>query len=79
MEKAYTGRLTWNGSQDFQDLSIEIVNVTYNDSGFYECKVFREFEFKFFTPLFNVSKNFTLSVNEKGEAHFIPLSSVCLS
>ncbi|XP_029028357.1 sodium channel subunit beta-3 isoform X2 [Betta splendens] len=61
----YTGRLTWNGSQDLQDLSIEIVNVTFDDGGFYQCKVFREFEFNFFTHSDTITRNITLHVREK--------------
>lgn len=59
-----------------QDVSIEIVNVTHNDSGIYECQVFREFEFNFFTPSVSITKNFTLNVKEKGAANYIPPSSV---
>lgn len=72
----FKGRLTWNGSQDLQDVSIEIVNVTYNDSGIYECNVLRMFEFDFFKPSISITKNFTLRVNEKGGAKFIPCYSV---
>ncbi|XP_026219158.1 sodium channel subunit beta-3 isoform X2 [Anabas testudineus] len=65
LDGPFKGRLTWNGSQDLQDVSIEIVNVTHNDSGIYECQVFREFEFDFFTPSVSITKNFTLNVKEK--------------
>ncbi|XP_072248575.1 sodium channel regulatory subunit beta-3 isoform X2 [Leuresthes tenuis] len=61
----FKGRLAWNGSQDLQDVSIMILNVTYNDSGLYECYVLREFEFGFFTPSFTVMKNISLIVKEK--------------
>ncbi|XP_053177263.1 sodium channel subunit beta-3 [Scomber japonicus] len=59
------GRLKWNGSHDLQDLSIIITNVTYNDSGFYECHVEREFVFDFFTPSSYITKNITLRVKEQ--------------
>ncbi|XP_039987692.1 sodium channel subunit beta-3 isoform X1 [Xiphias gladius] len=59
------GRLTWNGSQDLQDVSIQIHYVTYNDSGIYECHVLREFEFNFFTPSVLIINNITLKVKEK--------------
>lgn len=61
----FKGRLVWNGSQDLQDVSIQITNLTYNDSGFYECFVKRMFEFNFFTPSSTVSINITLKVKEK--------------
>ncbi|KAK2847210.1 hypothetical protein Q5P01_010209 [Channa striata] len=65
MDGPFKGRLTWNGSQDLQDVSIQITNVTFNDSGIYECLVVRQFEFDFFTPSVSISKNFTLNVREK--------------
>uniref|UniRef100_UPI0037E7E946 sodium channel regulatory subunit beta-3 isoform X1 n=1 Tax=Semicossyphus pulcher TaxID=241346 RepID=UPI0037E7E946 len=61
----YKGRLTWNGSQDLQDVSIQIINVTYNDSGVYECHVYREFEFDFFTPSVFLIKDIKLKVKEQ--------------
>lgn len=51
-----------------QDVSIVILNVTFNDSGVYECNIVREFEFGFFTPSLFVTKNISLTVNEKGMA-----------
>lgn len=66
MEGPFKGRLFWNGSQDLQDLSIRILNVTYNDSGVYECHVFRRFEFNFFTPSVLITKDIKLRVKEKG-------------
>lgn len=65
IEEPYKGRLTWNGSQDLQDVSIIIQNISYNDSGVYECEIVREFEFGFFTPSFSNTKNITLIVKEK--------------
>nr|XP_020455870.1 sodium channel subunit beta-3 isoform X2 [Monopterus albus] len=61
----FKGRLFWNGSQDLQDVSIRLINVTYNDSGFYECQVFRKFEFEFYSPSTTIFRNFTLTVKEK--------------
>lgn len=66
MDGPFKGRLFWNGSQDLQDLSIRILNVTYNDSGVYECHVFRRFEFNFFTPSVLITKDIKLRVKEKG-------------
>ncbi|KAM8853107.1 sodium channel subunit beta-3 isoform X1 [Synchiropus splendidus] len=61
----FMGRLLWNGSQDLQDLSISIRNVTYDDSGVYECHVFRQFEFDFFSPSISIVKNISLKVIEE--------------
>ncbi|XP_042343293.1 sodium channel subunit beta-3 isoform X2 [Plectropomus leopardus] len=61
-EGPFHGRLTWNGSQDLQDISIVINNVTYNDSGTYECITFREFKFEFFSPSFTDRKIIELKV-----------------
>ncbi|KAG7238709.1 hypothetical protein INR49_031225 [Caranx melampygus] len=61
----FKDRLTWNGSQDLQDVSIQILNVTYDDSGVYECHVLRELEFSFFTHPVSIMKNITLKVIEK--------------
>lgn len=74
LDGPFKGRLTWKGSQDLQDVSIEIKNVTFNDSGVYECIVLREFEFDFFTPSVSVSKDIKLRVKEKGAADSFPLS-----
>lgn len=64
----FKGRLCWNGSQDLQDISIRILNVTYNDRGVYECHVVRQFEFDFFKPSVFMSKDIKLIVKEKGAA-----------
>ncbi|XP_070685491.1 sodium channel regulatory subunit beta-3 [Pempheris klunzingeri] len=61
----FKGRLVWNGSQDLQDVSIQIINVTYNDTGVYECNVFRKFEFDSFTPSVFLTKDIKLKVKEK--------------
>lgn len=67
MDGPFKGRLVWNGSKDLQDLSIVILNVTLNDSGLYQCQVSREFDFRFFTPTFSITKNISLTVKEKGQ------------
>ncbi|XP_029373681.1 sodium channel regulatory subunit beta-3 isoform X2 [Echeneis naucrates] len=61
----FKDRVTWNGSKDYQDVSIEISNVTYNDSGLYECYITRKFEFDSYTQSFLTVKNVTLKVKEK--------------
>lgn len=76
MEGRWKGRLKWNGSQDLQDLSIRILNVTYNDSGTYECEVLRKYEFDFFTPTSSKTRTIELKVKEIGEANRLLFSSV---
>uniref|UniRef100_A0A8D3CXB1 Sodium channel, voltage-gated, type III, beta n=1 Tax=Scophthalmus maximus TaxID=52904 RepID=A0A8D3CXB1_SCOMX len=66
LDGPFKGRLTWSGSQDLQDVSIQILNVTFNDSGVYECHMVREFQF--FIPSVYTMKNITLKVKEKGVA-----------
>ncbi|XP_019112964.2 sodium channel regulatory subunit beta-3 isoform X1 [Larimichthys crocea] len=65
LDGPFKGRLAWNGSQDLQDVSIVILNATFNDSGVYECQVLRKFEFDFFTPSAFLSKDIKLKVIEK--------------
>ncbi|XP_013860716.1 sodium channel regulatory subunit beta-3 isoform X2 [Austrofundulus limnaeus] len=61
----FLGRLAWNGSQDLQDVSISILNVTYSDRGIYECHIHREFDFGFFNHKVSVTKTIELEVKEK--------------
>lgn len=75
LDGPFKGRLRWNGSQDLQDVSIRIINVTLNDSGVYECRVVRKFESDFFTPSVSLTKDIKLWVKEKGAANSFPLSS----
>ncbi|KAG8002027.1 Sodium channel subunit beta-3 [Nibea albiflora] len=65
LDGPFKGRLAWNGSQDLQDVSILILNATFDDSGVYECQVLRKFEFDFFTPSAYMSKDIKLIVIEK--------------
>ncbi|XP_034557346.1 sodium channel subunit beta-3 isoform X2 [Notolabrus celidotus] len=65
LDGPFKGRLFWNGSQDLQDVSIMIINVTYNDSGVYECHVFREYEFESFTPSVFLIKDIKLKVKQQ--------------
>uniref|UniRef100_A0A3B4A3T2 Sodium channel regulatory subunit beta-3 n=1 Tax=Periophthalmus magnuspinnatus TaxID=409849 RepID=A0A3B4A3T2_9GOBI len=65
LESPFKGRLVWNGSQDLQDLSIRIQNVSFTDSGFYQCRVRREFQFDYFTPTALNIINISLTVIEK--------------
>lgn len=65
LDGPFKDRLVWNGSQDLQDVSVLINNVTYNDTGVYECHVFREFEFDFFTPSISHTKDIKLKVKKE--------------
>uniref|UniRef100_H2ULE2 Sodium channel regulatory subunit beta-3 n=1 Tax=Takifugu rubripes TaxID=31033 RepID=H2ULE2_TAKRU len=65
MDGPFKGRLFWNGTQDLQDLSIRINKVKYDDSGVYECHVFRRFEFNLFAPTVLITKDIKLRVKEK--------------
>ncbi|XP_034025203.1 sodium channel subunit beta-3-like [Thalassophryne amazonica] len=69
LEGPWQGRLLWNGSRDLQDVSITILNVTYNDSGTYECQVNRKFKFEYYSPSVTKTKVIKLNVKEKGEAN----------
>lgn len=60
----FRGRLEWLGSKDSQDASLKIHKVTYNDSGIYECHIYRELDFGSFThPTLDI-KNITVKVKE---------------
>ncbi|XP_048839099.1 sodium channel subunit beta-3-like [Brienomyrus brachyistius] len=61
----WKGRLMWNGSKDLQDLSINILRVTPNDTGTYVCEVLRQFQFNSYTPSFTYSKVIHLVVSEE--------------
>ncbi|KAK7882554.1 hypothetical protein WMY93_028728 [Mugilogobius chulae] len=65
LDSPLKGRLLWNGSHDMQDLSLRIQNVSFTDSGFYQCRVYREFQFDYFTPTASTIKNISLTVIEK--------------
>ncbi|CAI5693747.1 sodium channel regulatory subunit beta-3 isoform X1 [Oreochromis niloticus] len=65
VENPFKDRLNWNGSKDLQEVSIEIRNVTYNDSGLYTCEIRRKFGFELYTPIFEVIKTINLTVKEK--------------
>ncbi|KAG7267682.1 hypothetical protein CRUP_025388 [Coryphaenoides rupestris] len=67
VESPWKSRLVWAASADLQDVSIRILNVTFNDSGTYRCDVFRQFQFDFFTPSVNKTKVIQLKVNPKAK------------
>ena len=69
LDGPYKGRLRWDGTQDLQDLSISIINVTFNDSGVFECNVIREFVFDSFNPSVSITKEIKLTVKAEGAAN----------
>uniref|UniRef100_A0A8C8SYG3 Sodium channel regulatory subunit beta-3 n=1 Tax=Pelusios castaneus TaxID=367368 RepID=A0A8C8SYG3_9SAUR len=71
----FSGRLQWNGSKDMQDVSINVLNVTLNDSGIYTCNVTREFDFEIHRPLFTSSRLIRLTVVEKAGEDFTSVIS----
>ncbi|XP_075957079.1 sodium channel regulatory subunit beta-3 [Anarhichas minor] len=75
LDGPYKGRLAWNGSPDLQDLSIRIINVTYNDSGIYECNVYRQFTFDYFKPSASLTKEIKLKVKAKATGETAALYS----
>ena len=78
LDSLMKGRLLWIGSKDLQDVSVRITNITRNDSGRYECEVFRQFEFDFFTPSITSTKVIKLEVKERGESSDCLHTHVCV-
>ncbi|XP_070987545.1 sodium channel regulatory subunit beta-3 isoform X8 [Oncorhynchus clarkii lewisi] len=66
LEGPWRGRLVWNGSKDLQELSISILNVTMNDTGTYNCVVFRQFEFDSYSH--SVTKTLVINLVVREEA-----------
>nr|XP_029529082.1 sodium channel subunit beta-3-like isoform X5 [Oncorhynchus nerka] len=66
LEGPWRGRLVWNGSKDLQELSISILNVTMNDTGTYNCVVFRQFEFDSYSHSVTKTLVINLVVREEG-------------
>ncbi|XP_054477693.1 sodium channel, voltage-gated, type I, beta a [Anoplopoma fimbria] len=65
IDPRFTGRLFWNGSkqtEDLQDGSIFIINVTFNDSGTYMCKFSRTLNYSNFQFITNSNKTFFMKV-----------------
>uniref|UniRef100_A0AAZ3RNL3 Sodium channel regulatory subunit beta-3 n=1 Tax=Oncorhynchus tshawytscha TaxID=74940 RepID=A0AAZ3RNL3_ONCTS len=68
LEGPWQGRLVWNGSKDLQELSISILNVTMNDTGTYNCVVFRQFEFDSYSHSVTKTLVINLVVREEGKS-----------
>lgn len=69
-DERFTGRIEWVGSKntlDLQDGSLNILNVTYNDTGTYLCYFDRTLSFTYFEVRTNTTKFITINVVAKGE------------
>ncbi|XP_029432921.1 sodium channel subunit beta-1 [Rhinatrema bivittatum] len=67
-DERFTDRLAWSGTNhtnDLQDLSISITNVTFNHSGDYMCIVNRTLHFEAYEFNTNVTKHVHLTVVQK--------------
>ncbi|KAM4600431.1 sodium channel, voltage-gated, type I, beta a [Polymixia lowei] len=65
MNDPFDGRLEWRGSNltdDLQDGSISIMNVTYNDTGTYRCELTRVLTFKNYKYQNSTTREFKLTV-----------------
>ncbi|XP_040277905.1 sodium channel subunit beta-1 [Bufo gargarizans] len=69
VDDRFTGRLKWNGSshsEDLQDMSVVITNVTYDHAGTYMCRVNRTLIFDSHDYNTNVTKFIDVTVVDKG-------------
>ncbi|XP_011484150.1 sodium channel subunit beta-1 [Oryzias latipes] len=65
MDPRFEDRLAWNGSKgtdDLQDGSIYILNVTYNDTGTYTCNFTRTLTYNYYEVQANNTKTVQLNV-----------------
>ncbi|KAF5891780.1 sodium channel subunit beta-1-like isoform X2, partial [Clarias magur] len=68
MDERFTGRVEWAGSKntlDLQDGTLNILNVTYNDTGTYRCYFDRTLSFTFYEYRTNATKFITINVVAK--------------
>lgn len=66
---SFVDRVDWNGSKrssDIQDASIYLLNVTFNDSGTYQCFFNRILEYDNYEYTTVISKVVKLTVVAKG-------------
>ncbi|KAM3923389.1 sodium channel regulatory subunit beta-1 [Leptodactylus fuscus] len=69
VDERFIGRLKWNGSshsEDLQDMSVVITNVTYEHAGTYMCSVNRTLIFESHEYNTNVTKLIDINVVDKG-------------
>ncbi|XP_030077185.1 sodium channel regulatory subunit beta-3 [Microcaecilia unicolor] len=71
----FQGRIQWNGSKDLQDISLNILNVTKNDSGIFTCNVTRKLNFEVYHTIVRSSKSIHLIVTEEAEDDFTSVVS----
>nr|XP_033773170.1 sodium channel subunit beta-3 [Geotrypetes seraphini] len=71
----FQGRIQWNGSKDLQDISLNILNVTKNDSGIFTCNVTRKLNFEVYHTTIRSSKSIHLIVTEEAEDDFTSVVS----
>ncbi|XP_041098355.1 sodium channel subunit beta-3 isoform X1 [Polyodon spathula] len=75
----YKDRLLWNGSKDFQDVSVSLINVTMNDTGRYTCRVRRDFNFEIHRHFIIDEKYIDLLVTEEvGEDFTAVISEIMM-
>ena len=66
----FMDRVVWNGSKwcnDIQDASIYLLNVTFNDSGTYQCFFHRILTYDNYEYTTDISKVVELTVVAKGD------------
>lgn len=71
MDPRFEDRLAWNGSKgtdDLQDGSIYILNVTYNDTGTYTCNFTRTLTYNYYEVQANNTKTVQLNVVPRRKA-----------
>ncbi|XP_056399388.1 sodium channel subunit beta-1 [Hyla sarda] len=69
LDSRFEGRLKWNGSshsEDLQDMSVVISNVSYDHAGTYMCRVNRTLIFESHEYNTNVTKFIDVTVVDKG-------------
>ncbi|XP_054854453.1 sodium channel subunit beta-3 [Eublepharis macularius] len=79
LESRFSGRLHWNGSEDMQDVSISVHNISLNDSGIYTCNITRTFNFELHRPVVTSSTPIHLTVvKEAGEDFTSVISEIMM-
>ncbi|MGH0182776.1 UNVERIFIED_CONTAM: hypothetical protein FKN15_010830 [Acipenser sinensis] len=71
----YKDRLIWNGSKDFQDVSVSLINVTLNDTGRYTCRIRRYLNFEIHSHTTKDEKYIDLLVTEEAGEDFTAVIS----
>ncbi|KAF4076186.1 hypothetical protein AMELA_G00227490 [Ameiurus melas] len=69
-DNRFVDRIEWMGSKktlDLQDGSLNILNITFNDTGTYRCYFDRTLSFDYYEYHTNATKFITINVVAKGE------------